>query len=61
MRNMFGMFSFAFWVFSTQKCETVNFPKFESACVTTRLLGYLGAQFLFIAHAPCMHVHDVHA
>ena len=29
MGNMFGMFSFAFWVIRALKCEAVNFPKFE--------------------------------
>ena len=58
---MFGMFSFAFWVFSTQKCEAVKFPKFKSACVNAMPLKYLGMPFLIVAHAPCMHVDDVHA
>ena len=61
MRNMFGMFSFVFWVFSTQKCEEIIFPKFKLACVPTRPLRYLGMPFLIIAHAPCMHVHNAHA
>ena len=36
MGIMFGMFSFAVWVFSTQKYEAVIFSKFELACVHTR-------------------------
>ena len=54
MGNMSGMFLFAFWVFSTQKCEAVNFPKCESAYVNARPFGYLGMPFLLRACAPCM-------
>ena len=61
MGNMSDMFLFASWVFGTQKCEVVNFPKFKLACMNTRPLRYLGMSFLFRACAPCMHVHDVHA
>ena len=61
MGNMFGMFLFAFWVFRALKCEVVNFPRFESAGVPVRPFEYLDAHILIIAHAPCMHVHDVHA
>ena len=53
---MFGMFLFAFWVFSTQKCEVVIFAQFGLACVHARPLNYL-----LRAHAPCTHVHVVHA
>ena len=60
MGNMFGMFLFAFWVFSTQKCEVVNFPKFELACMHAQPLGYLDTPYLFRAHVPCTHVHDAH-
>ena len=61
MRNMFGMCSFAFWVISTQKCEAVNFLKFELASVTIRLFKYLGAPILLRACVPCMPVHNMHA
>ena len=61
MGNMLGMFSFVFWVFSTQKCEAVYFPRFESACMHARSLGYLGAPYLIRAHASCMCVCNVHA
>ena len=60
-RNMFGMFSFAFWVIRALKCEAVNFPKFESAGIPVRPFEYLDAPILIIACVPCMHVHDVHA
>ena len=57
MGNMFGMFSFAFWVFSTQKCEAVIgvVPKFESACIPVRPLEYLVCHF-YLEHAchACM-------
>ena len=49
-----SMFPFAFWVFSTQKCEAVNFPKFESGCIHARPLRYLGMQLIIIACAPCL-------
>ena len=61
MGIMFGMFLFAFWVFITQKCEVVIFPKFNSACMHARPLIYLDAPYLFGAHAPCTHVHTAHA
>ena len=56
MRNMFGMFSFAFWVVSTQKCEAVNFLKFESAGIPVRLFEYLSARISIIAQVhACAH------
>ena len=58
---MFGMFLFAFWVFSTQKCEVVIFAQFGLACVHARPLNYLDALTSPRAHAPCTHVHVVHA
>ena len=61
MGKMFGMFSFAFWVIRTLKCEVVNFVKFESAGVPVRPFEYLDAPIIIIAHAPCMHAHDTHA
>ena len=61
MGIMFGMFSFAFQVFSTQKGEVVIFSKFELACMHARLLGYLVVPYLSREHAPCMHMHDMHA
>ena len=61
MGNMSGMFLFAFWVFSTQKCEVVIFPKFDSACMSARPLRYLDMAFSIIAHAPCKCMHDAHA
>ena len=59
--NMFGMFSFAFWVIRALKCEVVNFPKFESAGVPIRPFKYLDVPILIIAHVPCMHACDAHA
>ena len=59
MGNMFGMFSFAFWVIRIFKCEVVNFLKFESAGIPIRPFEYLDAPILIIAHAPCMHTSDV--
>ena len=59
--NMSGMFLFAFWVIRALKCEAVNFPKFKSAGIPVRPFKYLDAPILIIAHAPCMHAHDVHA
>ena len=56
MGNMFGMFSFAFWVIRTLKCEAVNFLKFELAGIPVRYVP-----ILIIAHVPCMHTHDTHA
>ena len=41
MGKMFGMFSFAFWVFKALKCEAVNFLKFESAGIPLRPFEYL--------------------
>ena len=61
MENMFGMFSFAFWVIRTLKCEAVNFLKFEAAGIPIRMIEYLDMPILFIAHAPCTHACDVHA
>ena len=61
MGNMSGMFLFAFWVFSTQKCEAVIFPKFKLACMSARPLGYLDMPFSIIGCVPCMCTHDVHA
>ena len=61
MRNMFGMFSYAFWVISTWKCEAVNFLKSKSAGVPIRLFEYLSTPILVIAHAPCTHACNVHA
>ena len=49
--NMFGMFSFAFWVIMAFKCEVVNFPKFELAGVPIRMFEYLDAPILIIACA----------
>ena len=40
MRNMFAMFSFAFWVNITQSCEVDNFLKFELAGIPIRLFKY---------------------
>ena len=56
MGNMFGMFSFAFWVIRALKCVVVNFVKFKSVGVPVRLFEYLDAPILIIAHAPCMRV-----
>ena len=61
MGNMFGMFLFAFWVIRALQCESVNFPKFESAGVPIGLFKYLDAPILIIAHAPCMRACDTHA
>ena len=61
MGNMSGMFSFAFWVIRTVKCEVVIFPKFESAGVHVRPFEYLDAPILIIAHASCSRTHDAHA
>ena len=54
MGNMFGMFSFAFWVIRALKCEGINFVEFESAGVPIRPFEYLDAPILIIAHVPCM-------
>ena len=61
MGNMFGMFSFAFWVIRTLKCELVNFLKFELAGVPARPFKYLSMPILIIACAPCKHASDAHA
>ena len=61
MGNMFGMFLFAFWVIRALKCETVNFPKFESARVPVRPFEYLDVPILIIAHELCTCAHDAHA
>ena len=58
MGIMFGMFLFAFQVFITQKCEAVIFPKFKSACVHARPLGYLDVPSHW-ACTLCRHVHGV--
>ena len=60
MGNMFGMFSFAFWVTRAVKCEAVNFIKFELAGVPVRPFEYLDAPILIIAHVPCMCVWGAH-
>ena len=61
MGNMFGMFSFAFWVIRALKCEVVNFLKCKSAGVPIRPFEYLGVPILIIACVPCMHACDAHA
>ena len=61
MRNMFGMFSFAFWVISTQKCEVVNFLKFKSVGIPIRPFQYLGTPISLRACVPCTCTHDAHA
>ena len=61
MGNMFGMFSFAFWVIRALKCEAVNFPKFKSAGIPVRPFEYLDAPLLIIACVPCTRAHDAHA
>ena len=61
MRNMSGMFSFAFWVIRTLKCEAVIFLKFRSAGVPARPFEYLDAPILFIARAPCSRACGAHA
>ena len=61
MGNMFGMFSFAFWVFEALKCEVVNFLKFKLAGILVRPFEYLSVPILLIAHVPCMHAYNVHA
>ena len=60
MGNMFGMFSFAFWVIRALKCEAVNLPRFKSAGVPIRPFKYLDVPVLIIAHAPCMYTHNAH-
>ena len=54
------MFPCAVWVYSTQKCEAVNFPKFELACVHARPLGYLGMPYLYIEPVHHAHMHAAH-
>ena len=61
MGNMFGMFSFAFWVIWALKCEVVNFIKFKSAGAPVRPFKYLDMTILIIARAPCMCMHNAHA
>ena len=61
MRNMFGMLSFAFWVISTQKCETVDFLKFQLTGISIRPFEYLGTPILLREHTLCMHMCGVHA
>ena len=55
------MFLFAFWVSSTPKCEAVNLPKFELACIHTRPLRYLDIPILLFACVPCTCMCDVDA
>ena len=55
------MFSFAFWVIRTLKCEAVIFPKFELAGVPARPYEYLNAPISFIARAPCLRACGTHA
>ena len=61
MGNMSGMFSFAFWVIWSLKCEVVIFPKFELAGIPVRPYEYLDAPILIIAHGPYSHMRDAHA
>ena len=61
MGNMSGMFSFAFWVMRTLKCEAVIFPKFELAGIPTRPFEYLDTPILIIACVPCSCACDAHA
>ena len=61
MGNMFGMFSFAFWVIRALKCVVVHFPKFELAGIPIRPFKYLDTPILIIARVPCTRMHDVHA
>ena len=61
MGNMFGMFSFAFWVIWALKCEVVNFPKSELAGIPVRPFEYLDVPILIIACVPCTCAHDAHA
>ena len=60
MGNMFGMFSFVFWVIRALKCEAVNFLMFESAGIPVMPFEYLSMPILFIAYVPCMHAHNAH-
>ena len=59
MGNMFGMFSFAFWVIRALKCEVVSFLKFMLAGIPIRPFEYLRASILITAHAPCMCMSNV--
>ena len=61
MENMFGMFSFAFWVIRALKCEAVNFLKFKSAGIPIRPFEYLSALILIIACVPCTCMCNMHA
>ena len=61
MGIMFGMFLFAFWVFSTQNCEAVIFTQFKLACMHARPLEYLDMLFLHRACVPCTCVCIAHA
>ena len=61
MGNMFGMFSFAFWVFSALKHEGVNFIKFELAGVPVRPFEYLDVPILIIACMSCICACNTHA
>ena len=61
MGNMFGMFSFAFWVIWTFNCEVVNFLKFKSAGIPIRQFEYLSVPILIRAHVPCTCTCDAHA
>ena len=61
MGNMFGMFSFAFWVIRTLKCEEVNLLKFKLTGIPIRPIKYLDTPILIIACVPCTCIHDVHA
>ena len=61
MGIMFGMFSFAFQVLSTGKCEAAIFAKFKSACMHTRPHRYLYTVYIFRGHVPCMCAHAAHA
>ena len=58
---MSGMFSLAFWIIRTLKCEAVNFPRFESAGIPVRPFEYIDAPILIIECAPCMHAPNAHA
>ena len=60
MGNIFGMFSFAFWVIKALKCEAVNFLKFKLAGIPIRPFEYLSMPILIIACAPCMCACDTH-
>ena len=60
MRNMSGMFSFAFWVIRALKCVAF-FLKFRLAGVPVRPFRYLTAPILIKARAPCSRARDAHA